>query len=270
MSYAVLKEYLEFFSFIATIVGLLYIALQIRLQKKKDRVELILKLSNDFYNNDKLQGVFEYLDQDKKCISEINDELERLIVEGTPINVPDSNAIIKEINLNIYFNFFNSIAVLVDEKVASTDLAMKLFRYQLEKTFCFPILLKYMEDYGFEKIKRLLPDAIFTYGTLSDPSQRHNIPELNSCADHLINMDQFLLEDYEIIDVEADKTYKGMIPSKNGQTVLGELVHIEKNASWSNTFNCIDLYEEVDTLYDRKIIKLNNTKKYAWTYLKKK
>lgn len=259
----------EKLSYLATIVGLIYIAVQVTLQKKKDRLELILRLSNDFYNNDKLQGVFEYLDQDNKSISEINSELEKLIWEGKDIPLPGNNSVLKEIHINIYFNFFNSIAVLVEEKVVTKELVMQLFRYQLEKTFCYPVMFKYMEEYGFEKLKLLLPDTLFTYGTLSNPADRSKITELKSCANDLENTGQFNLKNYHLIEVEADKVYKGMIPAKRGGQVLGTLVQIKEKACWTELFSSLDLYEEVDTLYDRRIIQLNDTKKYAWTYLKK-
>jgi gamma-glutamylcyclotransferase (GGCT)/AIG2-like uncharacterized protein YtfP len=254
---------------IASIAGVGFIAYQIRLQARKNKLELILKLSNDFYNNDKLQVVFEYLDQDKKSISEINKELENLIWQGIEIKIPDDNTIIKEIHFNIYLNFFNSIAVLVDENVVKKELAMQLFNYQLEKTFAYPAMIKYMEDYNFVKIKLLLPDTIFTYGTLSDPSQRKSIPELENCASSLSNGESIRLKNYELVDVEADQIYKGMVPSKKGTHVLGTLVAIKEKSSWFELFSSLDLYEEVDTLYDRKIIQLNDSKQYVWTYMKK-
>ena len=262
-------DFIEKSSYITTILGLYYIAVQVTLQKKKDRLELILRLSNDFYNNDKLQGVFEYLDQDKKSVSEINQELEELIREGNDIKLTGRDNMLKEIHINIYFNFFNSIAILVQENVVEKELAMQLFRYQLEKTFCYSIMFKYMEDYGFEKLKLLLPDELFTYGTLSSPIDRSKIVELGSCSNDLLNNEQIVLSDFEIVDVHSIQIYKGMIPSKKGGHVLGTILKIKEKASWSELFSKLDQYEEVDTLYERKIIQINDTKKYVWTYLKK-
>lgn len=261
---------IENFANVFTILGIVFIYYQIHLQTKKDKFELIIQLSNDFYNNDKLQGVFEFLDEDGKKISEINQALEKVIWQGEVIKRGDRNEnSIKEIHFNIYFNFFNSIAVLVEEKVVKKELAMQLFRYQLEKTFCYPIMFKYMEDFGFEKLKLLLPDELFTYGTLSSPTDRSKIVELGSCANDLINKEQIVLSDFEIVDVHSDQIYKGMIPSKKGGHVLGTILKIKEKASWSELFSKLDQYEEVDTLYERKIIRINDTRKYVWTYLKK-
>lgn len=259
----------EQLSYIATIGGLIFIACQLYQQRKKDQLELILRLTNDFYNNDKLQGVFEYLDQDNKSISEINQELEKILWEGIEIKLKDNKTVIKEIHFNIYLNFFNSIAVMEQENVIDKKIVMQLFRYQLSKTFCYPVMFKYMEEYGFEKLKLILPDSLFTYGTLSNHSDRINIEELNSCVHNLVNIKQVDLQNYVLEEVQSDKVYKGMIPSKKGGFVQGTVLKICKNANWADLFRSLDLYEEVDTLYDRKIIQLNRTKKYVWVYLKK-
>jgi gamma-glutamylcyclotransferase (GGCT)/AIG2-like uncharacterized protein YtfP len=259
----------EQLSYIATIGGLIFIACQLYQQRKKDQLELILRLTNDFYNNDKLQGVFEYLDHDNKSISEINQELEKILWEGIEIKLKDNKTIIKEIHFNIYLNFFNSIAVMVQENVVDKKIVMQLFSYQLSKTFCYPIMFKYMEEYGFEKLKLILPDSLFTYGTLRNPSDRNDIPELRSCVNNLVNTKQVDLQDYELVDVQADNIYMGMIPSKKGGFVPGTVLKISKNANWADLFSSLDIYEEVDTLYDRKIIQLNNKTKFVWTYLKK-
>jgi hypothetical protein len=233
---------------------------QILLQENKDKIEIVLKLYSDFFNNQNFQNLFEIIDQDP-----INNSKKTFVklISGEQINK------VKEVHLSQYMNYFNTIAILIEDGVVDKKIILKIFQYQLEKTFSHIELIKYMENFGFNKIKLLLPDVLFTYGTLSDPDNRKSIPELNESFEYLINTSVFVLNDYEIIDIQSDKIYKGMIYSINGGKVPGNLVHIKEKSNWSLIFSSIDKYEEAGELYERKIIQLNDTNDYVWVYLKK-
>jgi uncharacterized membrane protein len=130
-------------------LGIFGIIYQLDKQGKKEKIELILKLSADFYNNDKHMGIFEIIDKDENDPLEVEkreNELKRLI-EGHPVNKE-----IKEIHLNAYLNFFNSLAVLVEEGVVDKNTIRNIFNYQLKKTFASNNLKEYMTNYEFKKV----------------------------------------------------------------------------------------------------------------------
>lgn len=191
-----------------------------------------------------------------------NDDIDSLIL-GKQINH------INEVHLSQYMNYFNSLAILSKEGVIEQHIVLQMFKYQLEKTFSFVALIKYMEDFGFDNIKHLLPDTIFTYGTLCEPEARNTILEIKNYAHLLENDALYDLKGYEIVDVTADKVYMGLIPSETDQIVSGRLLKIRGKSRWYNLFSSLDLYEEVEALYDRKIIQLNDTNRYVWVYIKK-
>lgn len=251
---------LEQLGYIATIFGLAYIAYQVRLQKVKDRTELILKLSNDFFNNKKFQQVFELIDEDPPAIP--NQRL-RAIIEGAQDHT------VKEIHLNIYFNFFNSIAILVDERIIDRSLALRIFRYQLEKTFALPVMLEYMEAYGFEKIKAILPSECFFYGTLQDPTARLENPDIEAVAPQLHDAGPATLSGYTTAEVPGTIPYRGLVAGDPTATVRGRLARIAPGAAWTELFTSLDRYEEVGVLYDRRILRMNESQRYVWAYLKR-
>jgi hypothetical protein len=51
--------------------------------------------------------------------------------------------------------------------------------------------------------------------------------------------------------------------------VEGSEVRIEPHADWTKLFDKLDYYEEVDSLYYRAIIEVNDTNHFIWVYLKK-
>lgn len=259
---------------IFTVISLLLLSHQIRSQnkqldlqhqqsknqEKKDKVEIVMRLYSDFFNNQKFQNLFEIIDQDD--FNQANQDFEKLL-SGQQVEE------IKEVNLSQYMNFFNSLAILAKEGVIEQDIVLQMFKYQLEKTFSYVAMIRYMENYGFDKIKYLLPDVIFTYGTLCDSDARKSIPEIKDCIQYLENNEVFNLVGYELVDVLADQVYKGLISSNTQNQVPGTLLKIVDKSIWYDLFSGLDTYEEVEALYDRKIIQLNDTKRYAWVYMKK-
>lgn len=265
-----LKYYLEIFAALITVLGFGGIVLQLWLQKKKDRIELILKLSADFFNNSKYMSVFKILDSDS--LAECNSSL-RKIIGGGEINSVDGKPIegVEEIDLNSYMNFFNSLAILEEEGIVEQSDIMKLFRYQLERTFASVEMLRYMEDYGFERIKSILPQSFFFYGTLQSESDREVLEDVNEISSYLSNGKEIDLSGYKIVSVGPNDEYKGLVKSKGEELppVEGSEVRIEPHADWTKLFDKLDYYEEVDTLYARAIIEVNDTNHFIWVYLKK-
>jgi gamma-glutamylcyclotransferase (GGCT)/AIG2-like uncharacterized protein YtfP len=245
---------------IPTLITVLFLSRQIKNEKKKDRVEIVMKLFNDFFNNENLQKVFEIIDQDD--LKKAKSDIEIIIKEG------ELNGV-KEAHFSQYFNFFNSISILVGEKIIDKNVVIEMFRYQLEKTFTHLALLKYIEEYSFNKIKLILPDILFTYGTLSDPTFRKLNPELNKCYPFLKNGSAKTLIGFRLEEVLSDQTYKAMVVSESSHVVEGTTLLIINNSNLHQLFKCLDDYEEVDTLYDRRIINIPDEKSYAWVYMKK-
>jgi hypothetical protein len=50
-------------SIFVSVTGIFLLIRQLKEQSKKEKIELILKLSADFYNNEKFMHVFEFLDR---------------------------------------------------------------------------------------------------------------------------------------------------------------------------------------------------------------
>ncbi len=246
------------------------IVLQLWWQKKKEKTELILKLYAEFFNNSKYMSVFKILDSEK--LIDVNASI-RNIIAGDEIESIDGEAIegVEEIDLNSYMNFFNSLAVLVEERIVSQSDVMKLFRYQLEKTFASIEMIRYMEDYGFERVKKLLPQSFFFYGTLQNEKDREALPEVKEIAKFLKNGNDTKLENFKIESVGPNHEYKGLVKVKGekGTSVKGCRINILENSDWTKIFTILDHYEEIDELYVRAIVKLNNNDKYYWIYLKK-
>jgi hypothetical protein len=265
-----MKITLENIAAIFTILGFIVIVCQLYLQLKKDRIELILKLSADFFNNPKFMSVFKILDSDKladcnNLIIKIIGDKEVKLVDGKVIDP------VEEIDLNSYMNFFNSLAILVEEKIVSKSDVMKLFRYQLEKTFASIEMIRYMEDYGFDRIKLLLPNSFFFYGTLESQDDREVLDDVKPISSFLVNSKKIELHNYKIEKVGLQSEYEGLVKSK-GKDVkpikLSEVL-IVLHADWTKIFETLDSYEEVDSLYSRAIIQVNNSKHYVWVYIKK-
>jgi hypothetical protein len=268
-----LAKYLELkLSYVAefsTILGFIFIVYQLNLQLKKDRTELILKLSADFFNNPKFMSVFRILDSDK--LQDCNSSIKK-IISGEKVQSEEGEKIesVEEIDLNSYMNFFNSLAILVEEKIVSKTDVMKLFRYQLEKTFASIEMMRYMEDYGFERVKNILPQSFFFYGTLATKNDRDLLNEVQPISEFLVNDKKLKLNQYKIEDVGANHEYKGLVKTKNRniKPIEGSEVQITDDADWTKLFDALDNYEEVDLLYTRSIIQVNN-KHFLWVYLKK-
>jgi hypothetical protein len=268
-----MKELLENIANVSTalgLFGLFGVFYQLWSQRKKDRTELILRLTADFFNNHKFMSLFKKLDSEK--LSDVNNFLKKLIAGECVDNL-------QEIDLSSYLNFFNSLAILVEDKIVTQSKIMELFRYQLEKTFASIEMIRYMEDYGFERIKKLLPNSFFFYGTLESESERdENVKVINS---FLKNGDKIDLKGYTIEGVGPKNEYKGLVVSKGTEEkpIKGSLVRIVENANWTELFDTLDEYEDVkvDELYVRAIIRMEvrnywrfEKEKYAWTYLKKR
>jgi gamma-glutamylcyclotransferase (GGCT)/AIG2-like uncharacterized protein YtfP len=278
-----MKNAIEIAAAIVTIIGFVVILIQLRLQKKKDRTELILRLSSEFFNNTKYMSVFKILDSDKlvDCNASI-----RKIIAGGEIESVDGEAIegVEEIDLNSYMNFFNSLAVLVEEKIVSPSDVMKLFRYQMEKTFASVEMIRYMEDFGFNRIKKILPKGFFFYGTLKNEKERLQNSDLKEVSHFLVNSRkmkflnirkmsfQFNLFRYKLEEIIiSNERYKAVTLSKSiKDRVIGEFVEITDDSDWSLLFERLDSYEEVEEYYDRSIVKMNNSKQYCWVYLMRK
>ena len=104
---------------------------------------------------------------------------------------------------------------------------------------------------------------------LFDSDARKSIPEIKDCIQYLENNEIFSIVGYELVDVLADQVYKGLISSNTQSQVPGRLLKIVDKSIWYDLFSSLDTYEEVEALYDRRIIQLNDTKRYAWVYMKK-
>ncbi len=265
-----MKDCIEIIAAVFTVFGFIVVVYQLLLQKKKDRVELILKLSTEFFNNSKFMAVFKILDSDN--LRDCNESIKR-IINGWEVKSVDGQMIesVEEIDINAYMNFLNSLAILVEEGIVSQVDVMKLFRYQLEKTFASKEMISYMQNYGFERIKILLPQSFFFYGTLKSESDRSLLEDVNEISSYLCNDNELELLGYKIVSVGPNDEYKGLVKSKGLELlpVEGVEVRILQGADWTMLFDKLDLYEEVDLLYNRAIIEVNNTNRFVWVYLKK-
>jgi hypothetical protein len=257
-------------SYLVAIIGFIGIIWQLDSQRRKERIELVLKLSSDFFNNDKFMAVFNILDSDH--LSDCN-ALIKKIINGEVVQSVDGEKIygVKEIHLNAYMNFFNSLAILKEEGIVEQSDIMKLFRYQLERTFASVEMIRYMEDYGFERIKSILPQSFFFYGTLQSKSDREVLEDFNEISSYLSNGKGIDLSGYKIVPVGQNDEYKGLVKSRCQELpkVKGRKVCIERHADWTKLFDKLDCYEEVDSLYIRAIIEVKKGRQYVWVYLKK-
>ena len=225
----------------------------------------------DFYQNESFRRVFKLIDQED--LLSANKAIDDILFNDRELET------VQEIDFNAYLNFFNSLALLVEEKVVHRDMVMRVFRYQLEKTYSIHPLIRYSEQYGFERVLKLLPDKFFFYGKLLNQSTRRIIPEIKDVLDDLIDIKQNIqLDGFFLEEVLADERYSGMVPSrKGGSTVSGGFVKINSTANWYDLFTTLDQYEEVPNLYERVIIEIpkqgrfwftRKSNDYVWVYMK--
>jgi hypothetical protein len=257
---------------LATVTTLFLVYAQMNRQRKKEKLELVLALFREFYQNDKFKQIFELIDQENLEAS--NEAIFQIVFNGQEFKE------LREIDFNVYFNFFNSLALLVEENVIESDTVMRVFRYQLEKTFSINPLIQYAEQYGFESVLNLLPNRFFFYGKLRDDLARRSIPEIRDIQDYLYDdVSNVQLNGFVIEDVVSDTIYKGMVRTKNQSSqVLGSFVRIKEPGNWHRILTNLDDYEEVPYLYERVIIQIPKSKwnkinrgsyDYVWAYLKK-
>jgi hypothetical protein len=248
-------------SIFVSVIGIFLLLRQLKEQSKKEKIELILKLSADFYNNEKLMSVFEFIDRRDPNI--INKDLKKIIEGGCVKGF-------KEINLNNYMNFFNSLAILIEDNVVLKNDIMKLFRYQLEKTFALEEIIYYMEEFGFERIKMLLPNEFFFYGTLKFEFDREKEDNLKDVYHFLKNKKEYSLTNYCLESVGSKNEFMGMVKCAgfHQKPVKGFFVSIAKNSNWYKLLKDLDYHEDVGNLYNRCIVLLDGNK-YTWVYMKK-
>ena len=103
----------------------------------------------------------------------------------------------------------------------------------------------------------------------TDADKEQFLKNSSDIIQYLENNEIFSIVGYELVDVLADQVYKGLISSNTQSQVPGRLLKIVDKSIWYDLFSSLDTYEEVEALYDRKIIQLNDTKRYAWVYMKK-
>jgi hypothetical protein len=258
---------IEFFKFFGTWIPIVILWFQFNRQKKNDRTALILKLFNDFFTNDKLIKVFNFLDVD---YSLDRDGKIRAILIGDEKNEIQPS----EQDFVVYLNYFNSLAILCEEKVFSRDMVLNMFRYQLQKTFSYASIMEYVELYGFEKIKFILPNEFFFYGTLKDEKSRKNIVEISEkVKSALIDSRTAKVLNFKYGKNKLDEKYMALYRAEASSFVFGNLIQISKDATWHLLFKQLDEYEEVPILYDRVIIKtgksLFSKSTFAWAYIGK-
>lgn len=255
----------------ATAIGLAFLVIQIRGQRKKEKLELVTSLFRDFYQNESFKRVFQLIDQED--VHSAGSTIDEILNKNAIIDT------VQEIDFNAYLNFFNSLALLVEEGVIRREMVMRVFRYQLEKTYAIHPLISYSEQYGFNRVLKLLPDKFFFYGKLLNHSARRIIPEIKDVLDDLIDVKKSIqLKGFALEEVVADERYSGMVPSRiGGSIVSGGLVKINSTANWHRVFTTLDEYEEVPYLYERVIIEIprqsmfwfpRKSKDYVWVYMK--
>lgn len=265
---------------ITTFLGIFGLVCQIRRQNKIDKFELIMNLYRELFLNDKFMRILKVIDEES--LIERNKEIQRIIDDEHCGNAYDQEKI-SESDLVSFLNFFNSLAILTENKVLSKSVILDVFQYQIEKLFTTIALIKYMEDYKFNRIKKIVPDMFFFYGSLSDSDRRKEMNEIDSINESLIDVETNVkLDGYKKVDnVRPDSPYP-VIMKINGHHCHGNLVKMSENASWYEVFKGLDDYEEVvskdgtEPLYSRRILKLENglTRKilhcenrFVWTYV---
>ena len=264
---------------ISTAIGLLGLAYQYWQQNKVHKFELVMNLYRELFLNDKFMRILKVIDEES--LIDRNKEIQRIINDEHCGNAYDQEKI-SENDLVSFLNFFNSLAILTENKVLSKSDILDVFQYQIEKLFTTIVLLKYMEDYQFDRIKKIVPDMFFFYGSLSDSNRRNEIMEIVAIKNSLIDVERNVkLDDYNKVEnVRPDSPYPFIIKS-NGDHCRGNLVKMSEKASWYEVLKGLDDYEEVvskdgtEPLYSRRILKLENglTRKilhcknrFVWAY----
>lgn len=252
----------DFFDWMAIISGFItifYIVMQFNLQKQKYNAEYLIQLHREFYNDSKIMKVFEFLDSENP--KKVNEILKKIINEETnERNIDGIEIDIRETDLNIFMNYLNTVAILVEEGSIKKELVYKLFKYQISQIFVHNEIIRYMEKYNFERIKKILPQKFFFYGTLMNSRERLKIEGVNQVNHFLESSDKpYELEGHALEFVEIDEvSYPILISNSfrddNSTKVHGRLVKIENKANWSALFGALDEYE--GDLYKRSIIEL--------------
>ncbi len=245
------------------LITILYIRKEFNLQKQKNNAEHLIQLHREFYNDIKIMTMFELLDSENS--KEVNEKLKEIINS-------DTNDIVKfkiagkeygliETDLNIFMNYLNTIAILVEEGSIEKELVYKLFKYQIERIFIHQAIIEYMEKYNFDRIKKLLPQKFFFYGTLMNRQERLKIEGVNKVDHFLESSDEpYVLEGKSLEFVKIDEVNYPILNINNSlcenpSKIQGRLVKIEKEANWSTLFSALDEYE--GHLYKRSIIELS-------------
>jgi hypothetical protein len=253
--------------------GLLGIGYQSWQQNKIEKFELIMNLYRELFLNDKFMKILDIMDIDS--LIDRNRNIKLIIDNG--------HDEISERDLVSFLNFFNSLAMLVDKCVLSKYDILEVFQYQIEKMFTTIVLVKYIEEYQFDKIMKIAPDVFFFYGSLSDRDTRSEIKEIHEISSLLKDFKRNVkLNDYVKKDkVRSDLPYPVIVKS-NGNHCRGNLVKLSDKASWFEVFNVLDNYEEVmdergseTALYRRCILNLEvgRTRKiltrqsFVWVYV---
>ena len=244
------------------------------MQNKREKFELVLNLFRDLFLNDRFMSLLEILEEDS--ISKSNERLKTIIDKTQSVDDNGRNDITEK-DLISFLNFFNSLSILVENQVIPKKTVLDIFKYQFEMIFSSIALIEYIEKYQFDKIKSIMPSNFFFYGTLINKSKRSKINELKGINDFLTDKKKLVkLSDYIIQDqVRPNLNYPTLVKSI-GNSCTGNLVSIDKNASWTEIFETLDNYEEVNddtehgsALYKRCIVKLGATDDgYAWVYIK--
>ena len=266
---------------ISTCFGLLGLLYQYWRQNKIDKFELVMNLYRELFLNDKFMRILKVID--KESLIDRNKEIQRIIDDEHCINAHD-NVKISESDLVSFLNFFNSLAILTEKKVLLKSDILDVFQYQIEKLFTTIVLLKYIEEYQFDRIKKIAPDVFFFYGSLSDGNRRNELYEINEIRNSLFDVERNVkLDDYVKKDnVRPDQPYP-VIKKSIGKYCRGNLVKIYDKASWYEVFKGLDDYEEVVSkdgiapLYSRRILKLETghvrrilhceKNRYVWAYV---
>lgn len=262
---------LTIFTLIPTLVSLIFVERQLRMQNKREKLELVLNLYRELFLNNRFMSILGVLDENP--ISKRNEGI-KTIIDKTQSGADNE---ITEKDLISFLNYFNSLSILVENHVMTKEFVLDIFKYQIQAIFSSINLIEYIEDYQFDKMKRLVPSNFFFYGTLIDKSKRSNINDLKGINDFLTDQGTPVkLSDYVIQDqVRPNLFYPALIKSI-GNSCIGNLVSIDKKASWTEIFKTLDNYEEVNgdtehgsALYKRCIVKLDATDNgYAWAYVK--
>ena len=275
-----MEKILDAVTAISTFIGLFFLAYQYWQQNKVQKFELVMNLYRELFLNDKFMRILKVIDEES--LIDRNKEIQRIINDEHCGNAYDQEKI-SESDFVSFLNFFNSLAILTENNVLSKSVILDVFQYQIEKLFTTIALIKYMEDYQFNRIKKIVPDMFFFYGSLSDRDRRKEINEIDTINDSLIDVETNVkLDGYIKVDnVRPDSPYP-VIMKINGHHCHGNLVKMSENASWYEVLKGLDDYEEVvskdgtEPLYSRRILKLENGLKrrilncenrFVWTYV---